>query len=134
MIAGVGVDVVAVSGFRDQLELDATTFTEVFTPAERDLRATGSGDAEHLAARWAAKEAFVKAWAGSRHGRPPQLQSVEMRDIEVVCDAWGRPALRLHGEVDEEFSRAVPDASVHLSISHDGDVAIAYVVIDRVMP
>ncbi len=62
------------------------------------------------------------------------VQSVEMRDIEVVCDAWGRPALRLHGEVDEEFSRSVPDASVHLSISHDGDVAIAYVVIDRVMP
>ena len=54
---------------------------------------------QRLAARFAAKEAFLKAWSGARAGRAPALESVDLREIEVVDDGHGRPALALHGAV-----------------------------------
>ena len=45
--------------------------------------------------------------------------------IEVVTDAWGRPRIRLHGEV----AKRLEDRTFELSLSHDGDYAIAYVVL-----
>jgi holo-[acyl-carrier protein] synthase len=45
--------------------------------------------------------------------------------IEVVSDAWGRPRIRLHGEV----AKHLEDVSVEISLSHDGDYATAYAVV-----
>lgn len=127
-IAGVGVDLVDLTGFAEQLCLPGTRFSQVFTPSERrDACSGASDDAVHLAARWAAKEAFIKAWSATMYGvRPPLAEQVH-RDIEVVLDAWRRPRLRLHGEVAE----LAAGLESHLSLSHDGDVAIAYVVLTR---
>ena len=47
--------------------------------------------------------------------------------IEVVADAWGRPRVRLHGEV----AKWLADHTLEVSLSHDGDYAIAYVVLSR---
>jgi holo-[acyl-carrier protein] synthase len=47
--------------------------------------------------------------------------------IEVVSDAWGRPRIRLHGEVADHLA----GHSLEVSLSHDGDYAIAYVVLSR---
>jgi holo-[acyl-carrier protein] synthase len=47
--------------------------------------------------------------------------------IETVTDAWGRPRVRLHGDV----ARHLADCSVDVSLSHDGDHAIAYVVLSQ---
>ena len=135
MIAGIGVDVVAVPDFAEQLARPGTAFTRVFTPGERrDAAGEGRSDtdlAEHLAARWAAKEAFVKAWASARYGLPPALPGAQLRQIEVVCDGWGRPAIRLHGEVSAAVAASVGPIRTHVSLSHDGGVAAAYVVIER---
>ena len=79
----------------------------------------------HLAARFAATEAFIKAWSSSRWGSPPLLRSVDMREIEVIQDPWGRPSLRLHGDV----ARAAGRLDAHLSLSHDGGVAVAFVIL-----
>lgn len=129
---GVGVDLVHVPTFVDQLGLPGTRFADVFTPGERRDAAErsashGGGEGRHLAARWAAKEAFVKAWSGSIFGEPPLMGDEALRLVEVVCDAWGRPRLRLHGEV----AAHLPDVEAHVSLSHDGDHAIAYVVLSR---
>ena len=130
-VAGIGVDIVNIVDFESQLAIDGTRMVDHFTPAERELcPPTGSAE-EHLAARWAAKEAFVKAWSVSRMGAPPQLTSVDLREIEVVRDAWGRPAVRLHGDVERAVAAALDDCSVHLSLSHDRGMAIAMVVIER---
>ncbi|GAA4819004.1 holo-ACP synthase [Tomitella cavernea] len=135
VIAGIGIDVVAVPGFAEQLARPGTAFTRAFTPGERRACAGQDRDAaaraKHYAARWAAKEAFIKAWSAAVYGGPPVLPEAEMREIEVVADAWGRPGLRLSGEVAVAVRASLGEVVLHVSLSHDGDVAAAYVVIER---
>lgn len=128
-VLGIGVDLVDVPGFAEQLDQPGTRWTGVFRPGERvGAQDRTDGPARHLAARWAAKEAVVKAWSAALHGRPPVLPEAVHRDIEVVQDAWGRPRVRLHGPVASAVRRDHPDARFEVSLSHDGDAAIAYVV------
>lgn len=116
----VGVDLVHVPGFAQQLEDTASGFVEhTFTARERKARAP-----HRLAARFAAKEAFLKAWSGARLHQPPLLGSVDLREIEVVDDGYGRPRLVLHGHV----AQAVGTCTTSVSLSHDGDAAIAVVL------
>ncbi len=133
MILGVGTDIVHIDAFEAQLDDRASVFVqETFTQGERqdsDDRA-GQRPGRHLAARFAAKEAFIKAWAGARRGMAPSLAQVDMRQIEVVCDPYGRPGLKLHGEVQQAFGR-LGSCGVHLSLSHDGPFAVAFVVVEQ---
>ena len=80
-IVGVGIDVVSIPDFAEQVDQPGTVFAETFTPGERrDAADKSSSAARHLAARWAAKEAVIKAWSGSRFaqaagaagGHPPR--------------------------------------------------------------
>nr|WP_028063427.1 holo-ACP synthase [Solirubrobacter soli] len=119
------MDLVDVPGFAEQLADTASGFVaHTFTAREQRVAA---GDARRLAARFAAKEAFVKAWSGSRFGQPPLLAAVDLREIEVVDDGYGRPGLRLHGALAD----AVGPVATHLSLSHDGAAAIAFVMLER---
>ena len=102
MILGVGVDVVDVAAFREQLADAASRFaTGVFTIGERQAAASrASGDAaRHLAARFAAKEAFVKAWSTARFGRPPGANH------SVVCGPVMKSSAALWRPVALETSR-----------------------------
>lgn len=130
MIHGIGVDVVAVSGFGEQLDRPGTALRSSFTAAElRDAAGDGRSAADqvkHLAARWAAKEAVIKAWSGGRYGHGLITESVPPRDVELRTDAWGRPAVRLRGVIGD----ALAEARIHVSLSHDGDTATAFVVIE----
>ena len=86
---------------------------------------------ESLAARWAAKEAVIKAWSSTCFGHPEVIdpESVDLREIEVRTDAWGRPAIRLHGAIADSMARY----DVLVSLSHDpaADVAAAFVVLQE---
>ena len=129
---GVGVDVVGISAFAEQLEEPGTRFARAFTSGERRAARAGSGsEAESLAARWAAKEAVVKAWSSTCFGSPEVIDPayVDLREIEVRTDAWGRPGIRLHGEI----ARSMADYTVLLSLTHDttADVAAAFVVLQE---
>jgi len=116
----VGVDLVNVPSFAQQLEDTASGFVDhTFTPSEQRVRAP-----HRLAARFAAKEAFLKAWSGARIHQPPLLGNVDLREIEVVDDGYGRPRLVLHGAV----AQAVGTHTTSVSLSHDGDAAIAVVL------
>ena len=134
-VAGVGVDVVSVSAFADQLAQPGTRFARSFTAGER--RAAGSRgrsaaqEAQGLAARWAAKEAVVKAWSSTCFGHPEVIdpEHVDLREIEVRTDAWGRPAVRLHGAIADSMR----GYAVLVSLSHDpdADVAAAFVALQH---
>lgn len=131
-VLGVGVDLVHVPDFAEQLDRPGTRFASVFTPGERRDAAeraasTGGSPARHLAARWAAKEALVKAWSASIFGAPPVMGDEALAQVEVVCDAWGRPRLRLHADVAHHLAPLTP----HVSLTHDGDHALAWVVLAR---
>ncbi len=130
-ILGIGVDLVHVPSFAEQLELPESRFRGLFTPGERaDIQDRSAhdgphGGARHWAVRWAAKEAVIKAWSASIFGEEPILGDEAFGQIETVTDAWGRPRIALHGDVARELAAY----SVDVSLSHDGDHAIAYVVL-----
>jgi holo-[acyl-carrier protein] synthase len=148
----VGHDLVHLPGFGEQLADPASDFAnQTFTVGERraaELRAQsrrpgvvdelGASPLDltphltpHLGARFAAKEAFLKAWDQTFWGEPPPLapHEVDFRDIEVVSDAWGRPSLRLHGAVAQHVGERF---HAELSLSHDGPFASAVVILHEV--
>lgn len=147
-VLGVGTDVVDIPTFTEQLTLPGSRLREVFTARERrraDERAaarsgeadSAEGPGEHLAAVWALKEAFVKAWSGALYGAAPPLAPEDLRwtDIEVRHDRWGRPRLDIRGAAREAFAATVPASGgtgrhLHASASHDGRVACALVVLE----
>jgi holo-[acyl-carrier protein] synthase len=125
-VAGVrvGIDVASVADIGESLAAFGERFAErFFTPQElADARAVqGEGaEAERLAARFAAKEAVIKALDLPEAG-------IGWRDIELTRDPGGRPALQLHGRT-AELARALGVRDWAVSISHDGPQACAVVV------
>lgn len=114
-VVGVGIDVVDVDRFAASLARTPALRARLFTDGERDLPDVS------LAARFAAKEAVAKAL-----GAPPGLA---WHDAEVVREESGRPRLVLVGTV-----RARADelgvVGAHVSLSHDGGIATAVVVLE----
>jgi holo-[acyl-carrier protein] synthase len=135
-VRGVGVDLVGVEAFAAQLGTVGSAFAErTFTAAE--LRAAGgaAGAAQHLAGRYAAKEAFVKAFSGARPGRAPVAPDMDWREVEVVSDGWGRPMIALHGALAGAVSATLGPVVAHVSVTHEPTMAAAVVVIeDRELP
>jgi holo-[acyl-carrier protein] synthase len=126
-IVGVGIDLVSISEFAEQVDQPGTVFAETFTPGERrDASDKSSSAARHLAARWAAKEAVIKAWSGSRFSHRPVLREDIHRDIEVITDMWGRPKVRLTGEIAEHLKHV----TIHVSLTHEADTAAAVAILE----
>ncbi|WP_256862780.1 holo-ACP synthase [Microbispora sp. GKU 823] len=113
VIVGIGVDVVEVARLGAALERTPALRGRLFTDAECAL------SLESLATRFAAKEAVAKAL-----GAPPGLRHL---DAEVVRGEHGRPELRITGRA-AEVARDLGVRRWHVSLSHDGGMAVAYVV------
>lgn len=97
----------------------------VFTPAEREYcESKGVAAAQSFAARFAAKEAFLKALRTGWRGK------ITWQDIEVVNDADGVPSLNVTGEA-RKLLDAMDAAKIHVSISHTAEHAIAQVILEN---
>jgi holo-[acyl-carrier protein] synthase len=119
VIVSVGTDVVLVERFAAALRRTPQLMERLFTPAERTTSSGNRRSPESLAARFAAKEAVAKAL-----GAPAGLH---WHDCEVVVDPDGRPWLTVSGTV----AAAAVERGVerwHLSLSHDGGIAAAFVI------
>lgn len=126
MIIGVGIDLCPISRMERALSRHAPRFAErVFTPAERAYCEGRARPGEHFAARFAAKEAFLKAL-----GVPSGLS---WHELEVVTGTGGAPRLRLSGEAARAAQR-LGAGRVHLSLTHGGDTAAAVVVAEGDAP
>ena len=126
-ILGTGVDVAEVARVRAALE-DATTGARfrdrVFTAEEqRYCESRGVGRHQSYAARFAAKEATMKA-LGHGWGR-----HVGWLEVEVVRETDGRPHVRLHGKA-AATAAAAGVARIHLALTHTADLAVAQVVLE----
>jgi len=122
MILGVGIDIVHVKKVEIGL-LDDAFRRKVFTPAELEIVEQYKSQAEHLAGKYAAKEAFMKAiGAGIR-------QEVWFTQIEVLNDESGRPQVYVNGEAEKRL-REIKAETIHVSISHSGGVAVAVVILE----
>lgn len=124
-ISGLGNDVARIGRFRRFVEEGKQALLErIFAAGELDYALAKADPAPHLAVRFAAKEAFLKALGlGLRYG-------IAWHDVQVVRNDLGRPDIVLSGRAAELFCSA-GHATIHLSCSHDGDYAFATVILER---
>ena len=119
-IIGHGIDIVETARVAQMVEQHGDRFLKrCFTQGERDyVAANPMRMAEHLAGRFAAKEAILKVlgtgWS----------QGIAWTEAEVVREASGKPTVKLHGRC-AEVARELGIAQWHLSISHSGAYATA---------
>ncbi len=124
MIVGTGVDIAEVPRIQAALERFGDRFlARVFTPDEVRYCIGKPNTAERLAARFAAKEAGMKAiGTGLRHG-------VTWHDVEVLRAPGQRPVLKFSGKA-AEFASRMGCKRAHLSLSHTKEQAIAHVILE----
>ncbi len=125
MIVGLGLDIAEVDRIEAAIGRHGTPFVErLFTPAEVSYCEQHKNRFERYAARFAAKEAAMKALGtGWRHG-------IRWRDIEVANEPGGKPTLRLAG-VAAEFAARLGVKSISLSLTHSGNLALAQVIFEN---
>lgn len=115
MIAGLGHDVVNVAQFAEQMR-DSDGWRKLFSVRELrqcSLLAESKHDDEalHIAARWAGKEAVIKAWCEALAGRntdyPYTLDNMPWPEIEILDDSYGCPRVELAQEVQNKLYESV---------------------------
>jgi len=123
-VLGIGTDIVSTRRMADLLQRHGARFLErCFRPG--DLVVSGRGDIPepgHVAGRWAAKEAFLKALGADVRGIP-------YRDIEVRRLTKGPVSIALHGKALSAVNR-LGGQRIHLTISHERDYAVATVLVE----
>ena len=124
MIVGTGVDLAEVPRIRASIEKYGERFIErIYTPGEIAYVERKANKYERYAARFAAKEAGMKAiGTGWRRG-------VRWKDFEVANLPSGRPTLRLHG-VAAQVALRLGVQNISLSITHTAETAMAHVILE----
>ncbi|MBR4749360.1 MAG: holo-ACP synthase [Abditibacteriota bacterium] len=117
MIRGIGADIEEVDRIRSRMESEAF-LSRCFLPEEVAYAMSRPDPAQHLTARFCAKEAFAKA-CGS-----PQ----KWHEVRVVNGPAGAPSLALSGDA----ARALEGCRVHLTMSHTRRIAFAEVIIEEI--
>lgn len=124
-VIGVGVDIVDVERFAGVISRTPTFVPRIFTERESKHESGGVRAAQSLAARFAAKEAVAKVLV-STHG-------LQWHHCEILTRDDGEPVLEISGTVAEAaMARGI--VTWHLSLSHDGGHAIAFVVAEGDRP
>ncbi len=113
MIDGIGIDVVDIERFKESIDRTPGLREKLFTPTE------AAEPIASLAARFAAKEALYKALSPA-HG-------LAWHEAEVINLENGKPAFLFRGAIAD----LIDGAQVHLSLSHDGGIASAMVILER---
>jgi len=113
MILGIGIDVVDIARFQESLERTPGLRSRIFTEGEAQLKVSS------LAARFAAKEALVKALDAR--------DIFSWHDAEIINQPSGKPEFLFYGAL----AIRIAGDTVHLTLSHDAGIASAMVVIER---
>jgi holo-[acyl-carrier protein] synthase len=124
VIVGLGIDISEVSRIRETIERRGEAFLKrVFTAAEIAYCRTHRDPYERFAARFAAKEAAMKALGtGWTHG-------VRWVDLEVVRRPGGRPSLEVHGAAGK-IAKKLGVTNIALTITHSANIALAQVIFE----
>ena len=124
MIVGTGIDIAEVPRIAQSVSRFGDRFLRrIFTEAEIRYCESKANRIERYAARFAAKEAGMKAiGTGWNHG-------VTWQDVEVCREPGGRPTIALHGKA-AEFATGLGVKRIALSLSHTPEIAIAQVILE----
>jgi holo-[acyl-carrier protein] synthase len=124
MIIGIGIDIIeiariekAIARYGDRL------LNRLFTPGEIAYCQRKRNPAERFAARFAAKEATLKALGTGKSG------GIRWRDVEILPSPGGKPRVNFYGRALERLT-FIGGRRAHVSISHGRDLAIAQVVLE----
>jgi holo-[acyl-carrier protein] synthase len=115
---GIGIDLLEIDRLERALERRPRLRERLFSSAEREYAATRPRPAQHLAARFCAKEAVAKSLG---------IEGWSFRDVEVVAGA--PPSVRLQGRARRRAREL--GASVHVSLTHDRGTAAAVACAER---
>lgn len=128
MILGVGTDLVEVSRFAESIDRFGQRFlAKVFTVKEQDYCNKKGNKHQCFAARFAAKEAVIKAF-GDAGAAPPSF-----KEIEILRSVHGKPFVKLQGRTLGAY-RKFGEPALHISISHVKTVATAVAVLEGSRP
>lgn len=121
MIGGIGVDVVEIPRIQRAIDEWGDTFLEkIFTPQELAYARARKNATQHIAGRFAVKEAVAKALATGWSG------GFRWKDVEVENDPSGKPAVKVHGHVQDLLA----GSRILVTISHSDNVVVAFAVIE----
>lgn len=124
MIVGTGIDIVEVPRIAQSIERFGERFLKrVFTASEIRYCESKANRNERFAARFAAKEAAMKAIGTGMRG------GVTWKDFEVGREPSGRPTMLLHGKA-EQVALTLGVRRTHVSVSHTEEYAVAYVLVE----
>jgi holo-[acyl-carrier protein] synthase len=123
MIYGIGTDIIEVARIKAVMEKDIGFRDKIFTPGEIAYCETKKHKFENYAARFSAKEAFLKAiGTGWRFG-------VKFGEIDLYHDELGKPHIRVTG-VAKELTDRLAVSKIHVSLSHLKEMATAIVILE----
>lgn len=122
-IFGIGCDIEKVERFK-VTEAKMTLAKKVFTEEELKYSLGYRFPEQRLCARFCAKEAFFKALGTGVSGK------MAMKDVEVVKEPSGKPAVVLHGATKEYFI-SLGLGKINLSLTHTSETAMAFVVLEN---
>ncbi len=120
MIKGIGVDLVSQARIKKAIERNEHFKARVFTKNEQDYCETSASPWEKYAARFAAKEAFLKVCARG-------IFHCDFLDIEVLRKETGEPYYHVQGKA-LHLMQTLGIRHITLSLSHDQDISIAFAV------
>ena len=124
MIVGIGTDVCSIERIRKSLDRFGDRLVRrILTPEERPRYARVKDKAGHLAKRFAAKEAFSKAIGTGIHA------PFTWHSITVSRDTKGKPGIEPSASMAKHLKK-IGVSSYHISLTDDGDVAMAFVVLE----
>jgi holo-[acyl-carrier protein] synthase len=124
MVYGIGIDIIKIERFERSLARWGDRLCErVFTSQELTICQKKARPAQHLALRFAAKEAFLKALGFG------MFQGIAWKEIEIINDPRGRPLMGLRGAA-EKICREKGIKDILVSISHEADYGVAHVLLE----
>lgn len=126
MIVSIGIDIIEVYRIRETIARTPRFAARVYTSDERAYcDAKGASAAQSYAARFAAKEAFLKALQTGWRGK------ITWHDIEIISGDGGVPSLKITGEAANILEKTGANR-IHLSLSHTTEHAVAQVILEKI--
>lgn len=136
MLLGIGVDIVQVSRFNNWVDYPKAQLLRVFSQAELDEIFSGTYElvTQRMATRYAAKEAFYKALSSTlvklKQTKKEIPFSSTCKAVIVKSGEWETPSFEINWDFfEQKLDFKIPEVEVNLSLSHEKDYAIAYVII-----
>ncbi len=121
MVLGIGIDIIEIQRIKQSVEKFGDQFlNKIFTQGELDYSLSKKNKYQHLAARFAAKEAIAKSLAGGDN------KGFRWKDIEIYNEKNGLPQVRLNGDLRKFISN---DKSLKITMSHSDNYVTCFAIL-----